>query len=86
MIEIERVILRNPPLCDGTPRHAKGYRPYVTTLGPDSARHFGGAGLQAKRVWIGPILPTEREAKAWLPSQEAWAQAQLGPEGQGAAA
>ena len=66
MIESERNITRNAMLCDGTPRRENGYRPHVTTVGPD-VRRFG---LQ-RRVWIGPLFETKDEAMLWVPSCEA---------------
>jgi hypothetical protein len=63
MMEVERNITRNAPLCDGTPRFERGYRPHVKTVGPDMGLH----GPQ-KRWWVGPLFQTEADASAWTPT------------------
>jgi len=55
-IELSRTVNRNAPLCDGTPRCEKGFRPIVETVRRRDER----------KVYIhGPLLATHREAENW---------------------
>lgn len=69
MVETDRRVVRNAPLRDGTPRHEKGYRPYVETLGPEPHPEITCAiqGRLMKRIHIGPLFKAEYDAETWMP-------------------
>ena len=64
----DRIIKRNAPLCDGTPRRENGYRAIVETVGPD----IGPVnGRPKKRYFTSPLFKCELDATEWVPSHEA---------------
>jgi hypothetical protein len=62
----ERRVKRNPQV-PGTPRHEKGFRPFVDTLGPDACAARSFARVYQRRVYEGPLFPDRAAAEAWLP-------------------
>ena len=68
----DRIIQRNMPLRDGTPRHEKGYRAIVETIGPDLCKAIGWlSGKPQKRYFTSPLFEREADALAWVPDHEA---------------
>lgn len=62
----ERVVVRNPPLHDGTPRHQNGYRCHLHWPFEEARNE----GRLRSRVYQSPMLPTASAAMRWLPSVE----------------
>lgn len=66
-----RTILRNRPLCDGTPRREKGFRAIVETLldSPHPSYACAQSGMRQKCYCTSPLFETEKEARDWTPCQ-----------------
>lgn len=68
--ERERVINRNPMLCDGTPRSETGYRVHVMLDGVFKYGTVDGMFVYIPSLLVvSPLLTTEIEAKSWQPEQ-----------------
>lgn len=62
---MERTIVRNRPLCDGTPRHEKGFRAYVT----QRIRTLNKPPLSWVNIYCeSPLFDTREGAASWEPA------------------
>ena len=60
---------RNLPLCDGTPRHEKGWRVFADVR-VDEPFYWVGCIPVVRTTIRSPLFQTEREANEWAPSLE----------------
>lgn len=64
-MELERIITRNQPLCDGSPRREAGFRAVLKydKIGP---KPEFGRGARINTIYIkSELLPTYEDALAW---------------------
>ncbi len=69
MAETERNITHDAPLCDGTPRHERGFRAHVMidTGLPNPKCPPPPFGPTLRRLHVSPLLPSRAAAAAWQP-------------------
>ena len=73
MTELSRSISRDAMLCDGTPRHERGWRAHVMvdTGQPNPKCPPPPYGPTLRRLHVSPLLPTRAAAEAWRPDEVA---------------
>lgn len=71
-MRFNRIIERNPPLCDGTPKYERGYRVKLHWDYPINHPHkfYKISERMSSCVYKSPLLPNRGEAEVWFPDVE----------------